>query len=337
MHEIETWCQLPDIKKVCTPNFWLDVYKAKFDNDLNKIFVKSAKFNKIGVVKLLVKENISNSAYEKALYYAVNNESTALIKLLLANIKYETQFYNLPAESVFVGNLNILKLLLDHEQIIVEKDLFVYAAFGNKGEIVEYLLKLNDPRIDLTATWNGFVGDTTLTGDALFWMVYHNNVAMFKTLLLKKDYFNLREAFKLAIEKGNTTIIILLLLYINLVSFRNDYLAIAARHGQLEVVKIFMADKRINPAAFGNVALKEAAKGGHLKVVKELFKDERVKKDYKLAFEMAAKGGHSSVVNYFLQQGPQIDAIFRRAKQLAGQNKHRNIIRILNQYEQKNV
>ena len=44
----------------------------------------------------------------------------------------------------------------------------------------------------------------------------------------------------------------------------------------IEVVKLLLTDKRVNPSANNNFAIRWASRNGHTKVVKLLLADERV-------------------------------------------------------------
>src|SRR2546426_6337866 len=56
----------------------------------------------------------------------------------------------------------------------------------------------------------------------------------------------------------------------------NDAIRSAAANGHIDVVKLLLADKRANPVAVGNAAIKHVARNGHTDVVKLLLAHPRV-------------------------------------------------------------
>lgn len=76
----------------------------------------------------------------------------------------------------------------------------------------------------------------------------------------------------------------------------------ASRHGYLEVVKLLLADKRVDPSSQMNRAIREASSNGHSEVVKLLLTDPRVDPAFKNneAVRRAFENGHSEVVQVLL-------------------------------------
>ena len=76
----------------------------------------------------------------------------------------------------------------------------------------------------------------------------------------------------------------------------------AAQNGHLEVVKLLLADSRVNPAALNNKAIQWAAEEGQTEVVKVLLADSRVDPaaNNSRIIGKAAKNYHSAVVKLLL-------------------------------------
>ncbi|MBS0286996.1 MAG: ankyrin repeat domain-containing protein [Proteobacteria bacterium] len=90
---------------------------------------------------------------------------------------------------------------------------------------------------------------------------------------------------------------------VDLANAANEAIGEAARNGQLDVVKLLLQDKRVDPTAKENQAIRNAAKNGHLDVVKLLLDDKRAdpSSQNNEAILEAAKNGHADVVDLLLQ------------------------------------
>jgi ankyrin repeat protein len=104
--------------------------------------------------------------------------------------------------------------------------------------------------------------------------------------------------------RPNTEIVRLLLAdsRVNPATDKNRALENAIRQGPLETVKLLLVDSRVNPSANNNKALKIAAELGRVDVVIFLLADPKVTstKGLQKAFREAAKYGHVDVVKIFL-------------------------------------
>jgi hypothetical protein len=87
-------------------------------------------------------------------------------------------------------------------------------------------------------------------------------------------------------------------------------LCIAARRGQVRVVRLLLADGRADPTAYRNSPLSNAARNGHVRVVRALMADSRVDPsvDDNYAMHWAAKENHIDVVRLLLQD-PRVNAL----------------------------
>ena len=72
----------------------------------------------------------------------------------------------------------------------------------------------------------------------------------------------------------------------------------AAHYDHHIVVKLLLADKRVDPSARDNYAIRYAASNGHITVVRLLLGDDRIDPSAKdnWAINLAAKYGHLEVV-----------------------------------------
>ena len=77
----------------------------------------------------------------------------------------------------------------------------------------------------------------------------------------------------------------------------------SARFGNVDLVKMFLKDERVDPSADDNYAIIKSAENGHLDVVEFLLKDERVDPSAKdnFAIRMSAGYRHLDVVELLLK------------------------------------
>ncbi len=128
------------------------------------------------------------------------------------------------------------------------------------------------------------------------------------TKLYRSPLFNTKSEVLMykAAEKGLVKVV-KRLLSVGRVSpaiYSNQPLRFAARSGQKEVVKLLLADERVDPLASfnGYNSLQLAAREGHLDIVKTLLTDERVdpSADKNKAIIEAAANGHFEIVRELL-------------------------------------
>jgi ankyrin repeat protein len=62
-----------------------------------------------------------------------------------------------------------------------------------------------------------------------------------------------------------------------LIEDKNYAIQTASQNGHTEIVKLLLADKRVDPSADDNWAIKRASRNGHIKVVKLLLQHPKVK------------------------------------------------------------
>ena len=79
----------------------------------------------------------------------------------------------------------------------------------------------------------------------------------------------------------------------------------ASEHGNAEVVRMLLEDRRADPAAVHNQAIQMASKNGHAEVVRMLLDDPRTNpaaRDNE-AIRIASRYGHIEIVRMFLADG----------------------------------
>jgi len=113
---------------------------------------------------------------------------------------------------------------------------------------------------------------------------------------------------------------------------RNDPFFIACQYGQIEIVKLLLQDKRVNPASHDNSAIAEACREGNIEVINLLLKDSRVDPsgNSNYGIKRASRNGHVEVVKLLLKDSrvdPTAEDNF--AIRTAFDNKHWKIVELL--------
>jgi ankyrin repeat protein len=109
-------------------------------------------------------------------------------------------------------------------------------------------------------------------------------------------------------------------------------LAAASRNGHTAVVKLLLADPRVDPAADDNCAILDASSSGYEGVVKQLLTDPRVEPAARgnKAIRCASSCGHVSVVKLLLKDArvdPSADS--NKAIRFASYNGHASVVKLL--------
>ena len=129
------------------------------------------------------------------------------------------------------------------------------------------------------------------------WGVKHMNGL--KKFLARQNSSEANAAFQVASENGHLEVVRLLLNHrdVNPEDENNYAIRWASENGHLKVVRLLLHDSRVNPADDGNYAIKWASGNGHLEVVQLLLNDSRVnpadRDNY--AIRLASKKGHSEI------------------------------------------
>lgn len=115
----------------------------------------------------------------------------------------------------------------------------------------------------------------------------------------------LNKVFIKASEKGHADVVKILLAdkRVDPSAHYNDAIILAANNGHTKVVKVLLVDKRVDPAAQDNSAIGVASREGHIEVVKLLLADKRVDPaaDNNYAIINAYLDGHIEVVKLLLE------------------------------------
>ena len=117
-------------------------------------------------------------------------------------------------------------------------------------------------------------------------------------------------------------------------SFQTEYdyaIGEAAYYGNLEVVKLLLADKRVNPAA----AIKVASRKGNVEIIKLLLEDGRANPSSgnNYAIRKASENGHVEVVKLLLaDKRVNPTAYSNYAIRVASQNGYVKIVKLLSMY-----
>jgi hypothetical protein len=114
----------------------------------------------------------------------------------------------------------------------------------------------------------------------------------------------------MASENGHLEVVKLLLAdpRVDPSDYNNIAIQAASKNGQLEVVRLLLSHPRVNPSDYGNDAIKVAFLTGHLEVVRLLLSDRRMDPsvDDNLAIRWASKNGHLEFVKLLLSH-PRVD------------------------------
>ncbi|UCG51380.1 MAG: ankyrin repeat domain-containing protein, partial [Candidatus Latescibacterota bacterium] len=88
----------------------------------------------------------------------------------------------------------------------------------------------------------------------------------------------------------------------------NEAILYAAQFGHTEIVELLLKDPRVDPSANRNAAIRRAAENGHVGIVELLLKDPRVDPSARdnEAIQRAAFSGHLEVVELLLKH-PDVD------------------------------
>ena len=84
---------------------------------------------------------------------------------------------------------------------------------------------------------------------------------------------------------------------------------IVSQYGRLEIVKLLMADSRVDPSGRNNEAILLASQQGHVDVVRLLLTDPRVDPfaDNNWAIRQAKENGHTEIVQLLTEHQYRLD------------------------------
>ena len=157
---------------------------------------------------------------------------------------------------------------------------------------------------------------------------------IYKNFISKHDINNINYDLTGAIKNAYVETVELLLTDPNvdtLVNPPTDAIMVASAYGHANIVKILLADSRIDPSACDNESVIIASMCGHTDIVKLLLADPRV--DPSINNEPiieAASGGHTDIVKLLLKD-PRVDPSFNNnyAIRSASRNGYYKIVKLL--------
>ena len=143
------------------------------------------------------------------------------------------------------------------------------------------------------------------------------------------DYNN---AIRLASKNGHIEIVKILLQDKRVDPTDNWAIRIASQFGHIEIVKILLEDKRVDPSADDNYAIQYASQNGHTAVVKLLLHDDRVNPAVcnNYSIKSAIENGYTETIKILLQDkrvDPSVDNNY--AIRFASYNGHTEIVKLL--------
>ena len=148
-----------------------------------------------------------------------------------------------------------------------------------------------------------------------------------------KNYKNL---FIEAIMKGQSFLVKLLLAdkRVNPADDNNYAIRLASRDGHTEVVKLLLADPRVDPADYNNEAIRWASTYDHVEIIKLLLADRRVDPtaENNMVIRSASAYGHTEVIKVLLADKRVNPAVNdNEAIKLASANGHVEVVNLLKQ------
>ncbi|KAJ3016951.1 UNVERIFIED_CONTAM: hypothetical protein HDU68_011934 [Siphonaria sp. JEL0065] len=293
----------------------------------------------VDIVKLLIADpRISpTSQNHLALRWACDHDHLETLKLLLANprVNWETNQNYMLTSLVKRGHLDLAKEVLAADRVdpsLGENCVLRTAADLGYVDIVEILLK--DKRVDPSTVTSsalalaaasgrlatvrllmedGRSDPSSFTNHGLRIAAAHNFFEVVELLLTDKrvDPTALNNiALRASIKSGHVKVVEILLKD-KRVDASFEFLLLAGEKGHLEIVKLFLADFRMETTAARNYALAMAAERGRLEVVKEILADQKsMALDFTDAISGAIEGSHLEVIQAFLNDAWRFDSKF---------------------------
>ena len=268
------------VKKLLA-NSGIDINKTKTISNDTPLYV-AAKNKHIEIVRLLLSS--PSIDVNNVFYLAIKNGETDIVRILieepLVNINKQLQYRFPPIRvAVELGQLEIVKLLLDHPRIILDRIGLLDSAVRN-GFVSIVKLLLADPRIDINeAPAHG--GSTPLLS-----AIRNGNIEIVKLLLAdpridinKLTQNNTMTPFLAAIKKNDTGIIKLLLTDSRLNIANNLYQELVSDVHDADILKQILTHLSIaNRNEYSNLdtAFKFAIKKGNTLVFEVLLNSPHI-------------------------------------------------------------
>ena len=112
----------------------------------------------------------------------------------------------------------------------------------------------------------------------------------------------------------------------------NNLFVMSSKNGHVELVKLLMADSRVDPGIQNNYAIQYASENGHTEAVKLLLKDPRVDPEANCnhAIRLASRNGHAEVVKLLLEYSRLDPSVHNNyAIIYAAENGHTEVVKLL--------
>ena len=203
------------------------------------------------------------------------------------------------------GHCEIAQLLLDTEEVFVKARHVQVAARNGDVDMVKLLLDDEDVDDKITFSLENFSDDV-------------------RTLL--QPYVD-RDNFLNSCGTGDLEVVEALLPKMNISGECKLALMYAAQFGHIEVVKLLLADKRVDPSANDNCAIYWAAENGYNRVVELLLKDGRV--DPSDVIQSCVKRGNIEMLKLLLQNTKVLEF-----ESLIAQSQHEKVTALLQSHRE---
>lgn len=297
---------------ICTRGLWLKLLKESFP-DAYRVVAMVPHFEPA------IKQRVARINFEP-------------LQDLYAQLLLVSQ--NSAEEPLLLGIIN--EPLRNVSQRVKEKIRLYYQTLSfllsnTSQDWLDYLRERDDPVLTINS--------------AIIIAARQGDVELLEHLLRSEPEFDVRrallDAFREAATAGQTKVVDFLLHSISIFVEENDIAGIliialsdAAIAGNIDMIRILLADPRINPQDRGGKAFLVAIRNGYLDIVKLLLTDRRIDPsiNHNEAFILAAKTGRTDIVRLLLRD-PRVDPFDQdgAALRLAQENGHMEIARLLEQ------
>ena len=256
------------------------------------IFEESLTKNRDQIVKLMLEKKLVDASinFNHGVRWALKNDKTDLLDWFLSDSRVDVSIDDNAALNKMIekSDLKAVEWLLENNKVA-----------ETAGSSLEQVIKLNKNDIFLI-----MLPKVKPLKDAAYVAFQEKQYSMAKLLLLdgKVDpvFGSAGQLIIKASEEGQSEIVQVLLndKRVDPSCFNNHALILAAGGDHLEVMKLLLADPRVN---FDKAAIEYAATKGKLQALKMLFNDPRFKKfDYSNAIKGAKREKHTEVVDFLL-------------------------------------
>ena len=278
---------------------------AENDGDLAKKMLNSVLFQELrnpfpnDLLKSLIKDPRVNPAFNdnQAIKFASDHGYDEIVEILLTNPKvgpHAQDNYSIRYASGN-GHDKVVALLLKDPRVdptVQNNNALKCAARNGHTEVVKLLLQ--DSRVDPNSAQN----------NPLKLAAENNQINMVMLLLSDPRVVPDDFIFRWAIDKGHSNVVSKILE--SLSPEINAALVTSLYKGYTEIVKLLLADERVDPTWNDNKAIRVASKKGYTEIVKRLLSDSRVNPEAfdNEAIKSAYKNNHIEVIKLLI---PRVD------------------------------